>query len=149
MGKQLKPKELYSQKAIEKFTDYVNGDSGGLNYLIEHRHQDLMAMLDAIRGDDSAFKILMNSKKFILAAFVNAIWEDRQAMQLLLRFAPEWAAMVNIIEGDEKAIKYLLMNKKEHYVNLALSIQARIHTDGNRSTNPFQMIKNIFSFRKK
>src|ERR1700741_2368142 len=104
MEKRVQPKELYSQKAIEKFTDYVNGDSGGLNYLIEHQHRDLMATLDAIRGDDDAFKLLMNSRKFILAAFVNAIWEDKKAFQLLLKFAPEWAAMVNIIEGDEKAI---------------------------------------------
>lgn len=149
MAKLLKPKELYSQKTIEKFTDYVNGDSGGLNYLIEHQHRDLMATLDAIRGDDEAFKLLMNSKKYILAAFVNAIWEDRQALQLLLKFAPEWAAMVNIIDGDEKAIRFLLLNKKEHYVNLAISLRSRIHSDGDRATNPFQSLKNIFSFRKK
>jgi hypothetical protein len=144
-----KPKELYSQKTIEQFTRYVHGDSGGLNYLIEHKHQDLLATLDAIRGDSDAFKLLMNSKKFILAAFANAVWEDKQALQLLLKFAPEWAAMVNIINGDENAIRFLILNKKQHYINLAHAIQTRIREDGNRSTNPFQMLKNIFSFRKK
>ena len=139
----------YPKKTIEQFTAYINGDVGGLNYIMENREKDLMATFEAIRGDDEAFKYLMDNKKFILAAFANAIWEDKEAFKLLMKFDPDWAAMVNVIEGDERAIHHLLVNKKEHYLNLARSIQSRIHEDANRNTHPFAIFKNLFGKKKK
>ncbi len=138
----------YNQKTYEMFTAHVNGSTEGLNYLVEYGHRELIAVIDAIRDDTHAFKFLMNNKFFIQAAFVNAIWEDKEAFKLLMQYEPEWAAMANLIEGDEKAIEFLSSRKKDYMINLALAIQKRIRQDGDRAASPFSALKSIFKPKK-
>lgn len=134
----------YSKEAIEKFTEHVKEKAEGFNYLLENNYRELLATLDAIRGDKGAFAFLMKTKQFELAAFANAIWEDASAFKLLMdKKVYEWAAVANIVNGDEKAVLFLKKLGKEHYINLAMAIQARIRQDNDKQSNIFNMM-NIF-----
>ncbi|MFN6039869.1 MAG: hypothetical protein ACK452_15475 [Bacteroidota bacterium] len=134
----------YNKEVIEKFTQHVNQQAEGYNYLLENRHLELLATLDAIRGDSKAFGYLMKTRNAELAAFVNAIWDDQSAFKFLMdnKFFIT-AAMANIINGDEKAIEYLKNLNQHHFVKLALSIQQRIREDNDKNSNIFSMM-NIF-----
>ncbi len=139
------PKE-YSKEDIEKFTLYVLEKPEGYNYLLEKKHLELLATLDAIRGDSKAFGFLMRNKEFVLAGFVNAIWDDASALKMLIenKFYV-WAAVANIVNGDDKAIQLLTSTNNQHFVALALAIQKRIREDNDKNSNLF----NFMNFFKK
>ena len=73
-----------------------------------------------------------------LAAFVNAIWDDKDAFRLLMDEKQfHWAAVANFINGDEKAAIFLKRNQLDHYLALAIRLQAKIRREGDEGTNFF------------
>lgn len=139
----------YSTYAIEQFTKHVQHDTAAFNWLINNNYPELVAVLDAIRDDKKAFKFLIDGKHFVLAAFVNTIWDDEKAFKFLIENKMfDWAACANIVNGDDKAEAALTHAGKLHFVYLARAIQARIHEDGDRSTTPWGVMKNLLNFRK-
>lgn len=140
----------YPTYAIEQCANHVQGDIAAFNWLINNGYPELVALLDAVRDDKKAFKFLIDGKHFVLAAFVNTIWDDEKAFKFLIDSkAFDWAACANIVNGDEKAEKALKASGKKHFVGLAKALLGRIHQDGDRSTTPWGMMKNLLNFRKK
>ncbi len=141
--------KYYSTFAIEQFTKYVQNDTAAFNWLVANHYRELIAVLDAIRDDKKAFEYLINGKYFELAAFVNTIWDDEKAFKFLIEHkAFDWAACANIVNGDDKAEEALRKAGKVHFVYLAEAIQGRIHEDGNRSTTPWGVMKNLLDVKK-
>lgn len=139
----------YSTYAIEQLANHIQGDIAAFNWLINNDYKELIAVIDAIRDDKKAFKYLIESKQFILAAFVNAIWDDTKAFKFLIDSkAFDWAACANIINGDDKAEEALKRAGKYHFIGLAKAILGRIHQDGDRSTTPTGVLKNLLNFKK-
>lgn len=141
--------KFYSTHVIDQFTRHVLRETAAFNWLMNNGYMELLATLDAIRDDKKAFRFLMTNKHVVLAAFVNAIWEDEKAFKFLMDAkAFEWAACANIINGDDKAEAFLKRIGKENYVLLAHAIQSRIHEDGDRSTSPAGVLRNLFNFKE-
>ena len=115
---------FYSTHAIDQLTRHVMKDTSGFNWLMNNGYKELLITFDAIRDDKKAIKFLMDVKAF------------------------EWAACVNIINGDDKAEEFLKKSGREHFVLLAHAIQMRIHEDGDRNVSPWGVLKNLMNFKK-
>ena len=128
----------YSKEAIEKTAAWVEGNPSAKLWLQQNNHEELVQLKDAASRHAKPFEYLLVHKHLVLAAFVNAIWDDKVAFKLLMdQRAFQWAAMANYINGDDNAALFLKKNKLDHYLQLAVVIQAKIRREGDEGTNIF------------
>jgi hypothetical protein len=136
---------LYPKEVIQHLNAWMDGSGQSKRWLQEHNFEELVQLKDAVSRHSKPFEYLLVNKFLVLAAFVNAIWDDQTAFSLLMeQRAFHWAAMANFINGDDNAALFLRKNKLDHYLELAIKIQAKIRREGDEGTNffnsgPFKM----------
>ena len=128
----------YPKEIIEAAGAWMEGDTGAKEFLQKNGREELVQLHDAVSRWPKSLEYMLLNKHIILAAFVNAIWEDKKAFKLLMdKKEFIWAAMANIINGDDGAVLFLHKNKLKHYADLAFKIQAKIQKEGNEGTSIF------------
>ncbi len=130
---------LYSKEAIDKTSEWIDGNPSAKYWLLENNFEELVLLKDAACRHTKAIESLLIKKHFILVTFVSAVWDDKKAFALLMdKKEFIWAAMANFINGDDKAAIFLKNSKLQHFAELAFKIQTKIKNEGDKGTNFFR-----------
>ena len=115
----------YTGDAIRKMTALFQPfNTSAYNWLIEKGFRELTEAAEFMQsGKEKNFKWLIDNKHYDLAAFVNAAKGDKKAFQWLMQHNHIfWAATANAINKDVKAMAWLREHKFIVYADLALAI---------------------------
>jgi hypothetical protein len=114
----------YPEDALVRMKAYLDSDKEALEWLLTNNYKELIATIDAIKGSDAAEQWLEENKYMVLLAFTKAVWDDEGAFVFLMKHRfYDWAAMANIVNGDQKAYDIFFKLKKK--VKLELAIELR------------------------
>ncbi|HLG02437.1 MAG TPA: hypothetical protein VI731_02510 [Bacteroidia bacterium] len=115
----------YPGGAIQKMSELFQPvNAQAYNWLIEKGYRELVEAAEFIKtGRDQSFRWLVDHKHFEMAAFINAVKGDKKAFQWLMQNKSLfWAATANAINKDKQAMAWLKQNKFDVYVQLAQAI---------------------------
>jgi hypothetical protein len=114
----------YPEDALLRMKAYLESDKAALDWLLANNYKELVATIDAIKGSDAAEQWLEENKHIVLLAFTKAVWDDEGAFVFLMKHRfYDWAAMANIVNGDQQA--YDIFFKLRKKVKLELAIELR------------------------
>jgi hypothetical protein len=134
----------YPEDALLRMKAYLESDKEALDWLLKNNYKELIATIDAIKGSDAAEQWLEENKHIMLLAFTKAVWDDEGAFVFLMKHRfYDWAAMANIVNGDEKAYEIFFKLKKKIKLELAIEIRNVKRDAQNRGSLLFGSL-NIF-----
>jgi hypothetical protein len=134
----------YPEDALIRMKEYDAGNKEALDWLLKNNYKELIATIDAIRGSDAAEEWLEQNKHIMLFAFTKAIWDDEGALIFLLKHKfTDWAAMANIVNGDDKAYEIFVKLQKKVKLELAVQLRSTKHHAQNKGSLLFGSL-NIF-----
>jgi len=115
----------YKGEVIQKMTALFRPFStAAYNWLIEKDYRELVEAAEFLKsGNEKSFKWLVDNKHFDLAAFINAAKGDKNAFRWLMQSnAVFWAATANAVNKDKEAMAWLKQHKFIVYAELAEAI---------------------------
>jgi hypothetical protein len=134
----------YPEDALIRMKEYDEGNKEALDWLLKNNFKELIATVDAIHGSDAAESWLESNKYIMLFAFTKAVWDDEGAFVFLLKHKfTDWAAMANIVNGDQKAYDIFFRLKKKVKLELAVQLRNTKRDAQNRGSLLFNAL-NIF-----
>lgn len=115
----------YKGEAIRKMTAMFKPfNTPAYNWLMEKGYRELTEAAEFLKtGKDKHFRWLVDNKHFDLAAFINAAKGDKKAFQWLMQNnIIFWAATANAVNKDPKAMAWLHQHNFIVYAELAEAI---------------------------
>lgn len=115
----------YKGEAIRKMTALFKPyNTPAYNWLMEKGFRELTEVAEYLKsGKEKNFQWLLNNKHFDLAAFINAAQGDKKAFQWLMQHnIIFWAATANAINKDKNAMIWLRQHNFIVYAELAEAI---------------------------
>lgn len=115
----------YSGDAIRKMTEMFGPRStAAYNWLMERNYRELAEAVEFLqKGTERSFRWLVDNKHFEIAAFINAVRGDKKAFRWLMQNnLVFWAATANAVNKDKEAMAWLMANKLIAYAELAQAI---------------------------
>lgn len=115
----------YTGDAIRKMTEmFKPRNTAAYNWLMERNFRELAEAAEFIQqGTERSFRWLVDHKHFEIAAFVNAVRGDKKAFKWLMQNnLVFWAATANAANKDKEAMAWLRLHKLIVYAELAEAI---------------------------
>ncbi|HEU4716832.1 MAG TPA: hypothetical protein VFU15_03320 [Bacteroidia bacterium] len=117
--------KIYNGEAIRKMTALFKPFSTpAYNWLMEKGHRELIEAAEFLKdGNQLHFRWLVDNKHFEMGAFINAVKGDKDAFRWLMQNKSIfWAATANAINKDREAKAWLKANNFIVYAELADAI---------------------------
>jgi hypothetical protein len=117
--------KTYNGAAIQKMTELFRPfHTAAYNWLFERGHRELVEAGEFLKtGKEQHFRWLVDNKHFEIAAFINAARGDKKAFQWLMQNKSIfWAATANAINKDKEAMQWLRQHNFMVYADLAQAI---------------------------
>jgi hypothetical protein len=117
--------KTYNGQAIQKMAALFRPfNTSAYNWLIERNHRELVEAAEFLKsGKEPSFRWLVDNKHFEIAAFINAVKGDKKAFQWLMQNKSLfWAATANAINKDREAMSWLRQHNFIVYAELAEAI---------------------------
>lgn len=115
----------YSGDAIRKMTEMFSlRNTAAYNWLMERNYRELAEAAEFLmHGTERSFRWLVDNKHFEIAAFINAARGDKKAFKWLMQNnLVFWAATANAVNKDKEAMAWLRAHKLIVYADLAQAI---------------------------
>jgi hypothetical protein len=114
---------VHSLKKIRSLTKALRGDKTEYARLMKES-PEYAAMGAALVGNTAATHWLLAQDNKTFAVFVDAVIGNKTALQLLMKEKQyELAAVSNMLNEDEEALKWLEKHKLKDYFDFAMAIQ--------------------------